>query len=197
VRSDEVDPEALLAAYRRGWFPMDEEDEAGPVAFYDADPRALLPIRGFRLPRSVARAERRRGYGIRVDGDFAAVVRACGDRPGGTWLSPRLAAAYLRLHDLGHAHSVECLQAGRLVGGLFGVALGGLFTSESMFHRAPDAGSLALAATAGRLAERGFVLWDVQTLSRHLQRFGAYLLPGPAYRARLSEAVALRRSFTG
>lgn len=185
----------LLAAYARGWFPMDEEGGRGPVAFYEADPRAVMPILGFRVPRSVARAGRRRGYEVVVDRDFAAVTRACAERPEGTWLSPRLAAAYDRLHALGYAHSVECRSAGRLVGGLFGVALGGLFTSESMFHRAPDAGSLALVATAARLADRGFVLWDVQQMSPHVARFGARPVPRDRYRAGLAEALALRRSF--
>jgi leucyl/phenylalanyl-tRNA--protein transferase len=190
-----LEPSALLAAYARGWFPMDEEGARGPVGFYEADPRALMPIEGFRVPRSVARAGRRRGYEISVDRDFAAVARACAARPEGTWLSARLGAAYARLHALGYAHSVECRSGGGLVGGLFGVALGGLFTSESMFHAAPDAGSLALVATAARLAERGFVLWDVQQLSPHVERFGAHHVSGAEYRARLGAALALRRSF--
>lgn len=192
-----LEPDALLGAYVRGWFPMDEAGADGPVAFYDADPRALLPIEGFRIPRSVARAARRRPYAIRVDGDFAAVAAACADRDEGVWLTPRLAAAYVRLHRLGHAHSVECWEDGRLVGGLFGVALGGLFTSESMFHTAPDAGNLALVAAAARLAARGFALWDVQQLTPHVARFGAHLVTAAEYRSRLRAALALGPSFVG
>jgi leucyl/phenylalanyl-tRNA--protein transferase len=190
-----LEPAVLLAAYSRGWFPMDEEGARGPVGFYEAEPRALMPIEGFRVPRSVARAGRRRGYEVRVNADFPAVARACAERRTGTWLTTRLVEAYVRLHRLGHAHSVECLREGRLVGGLFGVALGGLFTSESMFHAAPDAGSLALVAAAARLAERRFVLWDVQQLSPHVARFGAHHVSGDEYRARLAEALAVRRTF--
>jgi leucyl/phenylalanyl-tRNA--protein transferase len=119
------------------------------------------------------------------------------DRRGAVWLTPRLGRAYTRLHHLGHAHSVECWEDGRLVGGIFGVALGGLFTSESMFHRAPDAGSLALVATARLLRERGFVLWDVQMLSPHLERFGGRLAGAAEYLALLADAIALPRAFVG
>jgi leucyl/phenylalanyl-tRNA---protein transferase len=190
-----LEPDVLLAAYSRGWFPMDEEGARGPVGFYEAEPRAIMPIEGFRVPRSVVRAGRRRGYEIGVNADFPAVARACAERRGGTWLTPRLVEAYVRLHRLGYAHSVECRRGGRLVGGLFGVALGGLFTSESMFHVAPDAGSLALVAAAARLAERSFVLWDVQQLTAHVARFGAHLVSGDEYHARLAEAIAAPRHF--
>jgi len=190
-----LEPAVLLAAYSRGWFPMDEEGARGPVGFYEAEPRAIMPIDAFRVPRSVARAGRRREYEIRMNADFAGVARACAERREGTWLTPRLVEAYVRLHRLGHAHSVECHRDGRLVGGLFGVALGGLFTSESMFHCAPDAGSLALVAAAARLVERRFALWDVQQLTAHAARFGAFLVSGDDYRARLAQALAVRRAF--
>jgi len=188
-------PEAslLVAAYARGWFPMAGPD--GAIALYEADPRGLLPIEEFRVPRSVARALRRAPFEVTVNRDFDAVVSACADRPEGTWLSPELAAAYWALHRLDAAHSVECRRAGRLVGGLFGVALGGLFTSESMFHRAPDAGSAALVAAAGILGREGFVLWDVQELSPHLARFGGYEVSGAEYRTRLRAALRLARRF--
>jgi leucyl/phenylalanyl-tRNA--protein transferase len=113
------------------------------------------------------------------------------------WLTPRLAVAYERLHERGVAHSVEVWLDGRLVGGLFGVSLGGLYTSESMFHRVSDAGSAALVATAQRLHERGFVLWDVQMMSAHVARFGAVEIPHQEYLERLVEALAVRRAFVG
>jgi leucyl/phenylalanyl-tRNA--protein transferase len=173
-----------------------DEPGARRVGFYAADPRGVMPIEGFRVPRSVARAVRRRRYEIRVDGDFGAVARACGARTEGMWLSPRLIAAYEALHAAGAAHSVECWAGGRLVGGLFGVSLGGLFTGESMFHHAPDAGNVALVATARRLAERRYVLWDVQMVSAHTARFGAEEVPAREYTRRLAEALAVECRFS-
>lgn len=188
----------LVAAYRRGWFPMDDPAAAArPVAYYDADPRAIIPLDAVRIPRSVRRAVRRHRHEIRIDGAFAEVVVRCAERPAdsGVWLTDRLIAAYVALHRAGRAHSVECWSDGVLVGGLFGVALGALFTSESMFHAAPDAGNLALAATAERLRERDFRLWDIQMLSEHTARFGAIEIVRADYRRRLTSALALRRTF--
>ena len=186
-------PEALLSAYAEGGFPMDEPGARGAVGLYTCDPRGVLPIDGFRVPRSVRRALRARPYAIRVDTAFAEVAAACAaPRAGGVWLTPRLVAAYVRLHRAGWAHSVEAWDGDRLVGGLFGVALGGLFTSETMFHRAPDAGNAALVATAGLLAEAGFVLWDIQMTSPHTCRFGAVGIPPEEYLRRLAAALAAR-----
>ena len=189
------DTAAMLSAYLRGWFPMDRPGAAGPVAFYDADPRGVMPIDGFRVPRSVARGLRRRPYEIRVDTAFAEVARACSGDRDGEWLTPRLVRAYVRLHREGWAHSVEAWDGGRLCGGLFGVAIGTLFTSETMFHRAPDAGNAALVGAARLLGARGFTLWDIQAVSDHTARFGAQAVPAAEYRARLERAVApaLRR----
>jgi leucyl/phenylalanyl-tRNA---protein transferase len=189
-----LSPEALLAAYARGWFPMDEVGARGAVGLYEADPRAVMPIHGFRVPASVRRALRRRAYEIRVDAAFGDVVVACAKDREGVWLTPRLGEAYGALHRLGLAHSVEAWTGERLAGGLFGVALGGLFTSESMFHRDPDAGNAALVGAAGLLAERGFILWDIQMSSPHTARFGAVDLGRGEYLARLREALALDRS---
>ncbi|MGD9573559.1 MAG: leucyl/phenylalanyl-tRNA--protein transferase [Thermoleophilia bacterium] len=185
-----LEPGALLAGYLRGWFPMDEEGATGPVGFYEADPRAVLPVGALRVPRSVARGVRREGYDIRVDAAFDAVVAACAEDRDGMWLTPRLARAYGRLHRAGHAHSVEAWRDGELAGGLFGVALGGLYTSESMFHRAPDAGNAALVGAALLLVEMGAVLWDIQMSSPHTRRFGAREVGAEEYRALLAEALA-------
>ena len=189
-----LSPEALLAAYARGWFPMDEEGARGAVGLYEADPRGVMPIRGFRVPPSVRRGLRRAGYAIRIDAAFDEVVAACAQDKEGVWLTPRLGEAYGRLHRLGRAHSVEAWRGGRLAGGLFGVALGGLFTSESMFHREPDAGNAVLVGAADLLAERRFVLWDIQMTSPHTARFGAVDLGRDEYLARLGEALVLERS---
>lgn len=190
-------PGPLLEAYARGAFPMDApEDAGGPVPFYTADPRAVIPVAHFRVPRSVARAIRRTPYEVRIDAAFTDVLRACADRDEGTWLSPRLIDAYTDLHRVGNAHSVECWHAGRLVGGLFGVTLGGLFTGESMFHHAPDAGNQALVATGLRLRERGYTLWDIQMATDHTARFGAVWIDAAEYRARLAHALGQACRFT-
>jgi leucyl/phenylalanyl-tRNA---protein transferase len=185
-----LSPRALLAAYRRGWFPMDDEGARGAVGLYEADPRAILPLEAFRVPRSVARALRREGYAIRVDRAFEEVAAACGGVREGVWLTPRLVRAYVRLHRAGHAHSVEAWRGGRLCGGLFGVSLGGMFSSESMFHRAPDAGNAALVGTAAVLARLGAALWDIQMASDHTRRFGAREVGAREYRRLLAAALA-------
>jgi len=161
------------------------------VAFYEADPRAIVPLEGFRVPRSVRRALARRSFEVRVSSAFDEVVRLCaGDRDGGVWLSPPLICAYGELHRAGFAQSVECWSGRRLVGGLFGVALGSLFTSESMFHREPDAGNAALVAAHGILTEHGVTLWDLQMASAHVTRFGAREVSAEEYRRLLAEALA-------
>jgi leucyl/phenylalanyl-tRNA--protein transferase len=185
-----LSPAAMLAAYAAGCFPMDEPGARGPVGLYEADPRAVLPVEGLRVPRSVARARRNAGYDIRVDGAFRAVAEACAAGRTGVWLTPRLIDAYERLHRLGHAHSIEAWRDGRLCGGLFGVALGGLFTSESMFHRESDAGSVALAGAGDLVREGGFLLWDIQMASHHTARFGAEEIGRDEYRRRLRRALA-------
>jgi leucyl/phenylalanyl-tRNA--protein transferase len=170
---------------------MDEPGATGAVGIYEADPRGVMPIECFRVPRSVARGLRRAGYEIRLDAAFAQVAAACAVRPGEPgWLTPRLIRAYERLHALGVAHSVEAWREGRLRGGLFGIALGGLFTSESMFHRAPEAGNAALVATAAMLRAAGYALWDIQMTSPHTRRFGAGDVAPRDYRRLLRAALA-------
>lgn len=190
-------PDALLAAYAHGYFPMDAPGAAGPVALFEADPRSVLPIEGFRIPRSVRRGVARAGYEVRVDTAFDAVAHACAEDREGVWLTPRLVRAYVALHRAGWAHSVEAWRGGELCGGLFGVAMGGLFSSETMFHRAPDAGNAALVATAALLARAGFTLWDIQAASEHTLRFGAVQLAPAEYRRRLAEALARPRRRLG
>ncbi len=161
------------------------------IAFYEADPRAILPLEDFRVPRSVRRALARTSFEIRVSSAFDEVVVRCAEpRGGGVWLSPPLIAAYGELHRAGFAQSVECWADGRLVGGLFGVALGRLFTSESMFHSRSDAGNAALVGAHRILGERGVTLWDVQVASPHVARFGAREVTAAEYRELLAPALA-------
>jgi len=182
----DLEPGTLLAAYRAGIFPMPISG-VEPMAWWSPDPRGILPRDGLRVTASLRRSCRR--FEVRVDTAFDAVVAGCADpaRRGG-WIDRRIARAYARLHALGWAHSVEAWTAGgELAGGLYGVAIGGLFAGESMFHRRPDASKVALVGLVERLDPAG--LLDVQWLTPHLTSLGAVEVPREAYLARLAGAL--------
>jgi leucyl/phenylalanyl-tRNA--protein transferase len=185
----DLEPGTLLAAYRRGLFPMPLSGR-GPIGWWSPDPRGVLPLDELRVTRSLRRSMRR--YELRVDTAFDAVVEACAD-PGrdGGWITPEFRGAYRRLHDLGWAHSVEAWDpgSGELSGGLYGVAVAGLFAGESMFHRGRDASKVALVGLVERLRASGAVLLDVQWLTPHLASLGARELPRSEYLRRLHEAI--------
>jgi leucyl/phenylalanyl-tRNA--protein transferase len=134
-------------------------------------------------------------FSITINGAFGEVIRGCADREEGTWIIPDMIAAYEKMHDLGWAHSVEVWRDGKLVGGLYGVAVGGFFAGESMFSRHTDASKIALAFTVARLQERGFLLFDIQLLSEHTARLGAVEIPRAEYLARLQEALSVQATF--
>ena len=184
---EDLSPTTLLAAYRVGLFPW---PAGGQVWWWSPDPRALLPLDAVHVPRSLARTLRHAEFHCTVDQAFADVVAGCADRPGeGTWITPAMQRAYCHLHDLGHAHSIEVWDStGRLVGGLYGVAVGAAFCGESMFHRVGDASKVALVETARRLREGGFTLFDVQQDTEHLRRFGAVATSRCAFLAALARA---------
>jgi leucyl/phenylalanyl-tRNA---protein transferase len=189
-------PELLLYGYAQGIFPMAHDD--GQIYWYDPDPRAILPLDAFHAPRSLVRLVRRGAFEIRVNSSFTAVITACAQlRPDReeTWISPAIVTAYSRLHELGFAHSVEAWRDGRLVGGLYGVAIGGLFAGESMFSDARDASKVALVHLVERLKRRDFQLLDVQFMTAHLARFGAVAIPRAQYRARLAQALPVETQF--
>jgi leucyl/phenylalanyl-tRNA--protein transferase len=182
--------ERLLLAYRRGIFPWYEA--GGPILWWSPDPRAIIELDGLRLPRRLLRTIRSGRFLVTVNRDFAGVIGGCADRPGqGTWLTPEMIAAYRRLHQLGHAHSVEVWHADRLAGGLYGVALGGMFAGESMFTCVRDASKVALAFVVDYLRTRGFQLFDIQFRTEHTGRLGAIEVPRQEYLQRLSKAVQL------
>ena len=187
-------PEGVLLAYRHGIFPMADE-RSGEVLWFRPDPRAIIPLDGFHISRSLARTLRRGLFEIRLDTDFEGVMRGCADRPEGTWISERFLEVYTALHREGKAHSVEAWQEGRLVGGTYGLALGGAFMAESMFHRETDASKVALAALVSRLRQRGFILLDVQYLTPHLESLGAVEITRSDYERRLAEALSLNCPF--
>lgn len=183
-------PEGVLLAYAHGIFPMADE-RSGEVLWFRPDPRVIIPLDGFHVSRSLARTLRRGLFEIRFDTDFEGVMRGCADRPEGTWISERFVEVYAALHRAGKAHSVEAWREGRLVGGVYGLALGGAFMAESMFHRETDASKVALGALVSRLLERGFILLDVQYLTPHLEGLGAVEIPRREYERRLEQALAL------
>jgi len=194
----DLEPGTLLAAYRAGIFPMPVD--AGHLAWWSPDPRAILPLEDLHISHSLRRAMRR--YEIRFDTAFAAVVAACAGlpRPGG-WIDQAIEAAYTELHRLGWAHSVEAWAGGELVGGLYGVSIGGLFAGESMFSTRPDASKAALVALVQRLADaeagdagaadRAGRLLDVQWATPHLRRLGAVEIRRGEYMRRLAVALTL------
>lgn len=164
------EPGTILAAYRAGLFPMPVESE-GLMGWWSPDPRGVLPLDGLKVSRSLRRAMR--DFDFRVNSAFSEVLEACADpnRPHG-WIDSRIREAYLRLHELGWVHSVEAWQEGRLVGGLYGVAIGGLFAGESMFHRVPDASKAALLTLVSALNDGEHRLIDVQWKTDHLASLG-------------------------
>jgi leucyl/phenylalanyl-tRNA--protein transferase len=185
----DLEPGTLLQAYRQGLFPMPLH-AGGAMAWWSPDPRGILPHDGLVVSRSLRRSCAR--YEVRVDTAFAAVVEACADpdRAGG-WIDGDVRAAYERLHQLGWAHSVEAWDEEGLAGGLYGVAIGGLFAGESMFHRRTDASKVALVALVDLLGEDGQArLVDVQWPTEHLASLGVVAVPRPRYVERLREALA-------
>jgi leucyl/phenylalanyl-tRNA--protein transferase len=189
-----IDPALLVRAYRKGVFPMALED--GEIGWFSPDPRGILPIETFHVPARLARLVRQAPYEIVIDRAFEAVMRACAERPReGTWISEEIIESYTALHRLGLAHSVEAWRGDALVGGLYGVHLGGAFFGESMFHRATDASKLALVALVDRLARRGFTLLDTQWITPHLAQFGAIEIPRTDYLRRLDDALKRDCSF--
>ena len=187
----------LVSAYARGWFPM--AVEAGDIRWYSPDPRGILPLDGFHVPSRLGRVVRGHRFRVEIDRDFPAVIRGCaadrGDDDPGTWIDDEILESYVALHQAGIAHSVEAWDGDRLAGGLYGVAIGGAFFGESMFHRVTDASKVALVALVERLRTRGFRLLDIQWVTPHLERFGAIEIPRREYLRALAAAVAVDARF--
>ena len=191
---DPLDPETLLQAYAMGIFPMAEGRDDPEIHWVDPRRRGVLPLDGFHLSRSLARQMRRGRLTVTVDQDFDAVVSACADR-GETWISHRIQHLYGQLHRRGFAHSFEVRDGEALVGGVYGVVLGGAFFGESMFSRVTDASKIALAHAVHRLRAGGFSLFDTQFLTPHLASLGAVEVPRAEYHRRLATALAQPATF--
>ena len=187
-----IDPELLLQGYRLGVFPMAMGN--GTIEWFSPDPRAILPLDAFHLPHALQRVARKKTFEIKIDDRFSDVIEACAKRED-TWINREIIESYTRLHELGYAHSVEAWREGQLAGGLYGVAVGGAFFGESMFHRVTDASKIALVALVQHLRAKKFVLLDTQWLTPHLLQFGAVEISRAEYLALLERAVNLKRSF--
>ena len=192
MRSEELNPEILEACYRAGAFPM--ADGYGGVEFYRSNPRSVLELDALRVSKSLRRVLRKGAYEVRIDHDFEGVIRSCADRDE-TWIDAGIIGSFIRLHEMGRAHSVEAYRDGELAGGLYGVALGGAFMGESMFSRMRDASKVCLVHLVEHLEERGFTLLDCQIQNDHLTRLGATEIPEQEYLRRLDQALRLPRTF--
>ncbi len=190
-----IAPDALLSAYTSGWFPM--AVAPGEIRWYSPDPRGIIPLDTFHVPRRLARTLRQARFEIRVDTSFRAVIEACAAREDadGDWIDREIIESYCALHEQGFAHSLETWRDGVLVGGLYGVSIRGAFFGESMFHRVSDASKAALAALVDRLRARGYALLDTQWVTEHLAQFGAVEIPRRRYLRMLDEALEVEATF--
>ena len=184
--------DVLVSAYASGWFPM--AVEGAGIRWFSPNPRGIIPLDTFHLSRRLARVIRHGEFQIEINRDFPSVIRACAeadrkdDEPG-TWIDEEIVDSYTALHEAGYAHSVEAWRDGALVGGLYGVSLGGAFFGESMFHRVTDASKVALAALVEHLRRREFTLLDTQWTTEHLAQFGAIDIPRRRYLELLGQAI--------
>ncbi|MDQ6626220.1 MAG: leucyl/phenylalanyl-tRNA--protein transferase [Verrucomicrobiota bacterium] len=187
-----IEPEVLLQGYRLGVFPMAMDD--GEIEWFSPDPRGILPLADFHVPHALERVLRKGIFEVRINSAFTRVMTHCARRPD-TWINGEIIRSYTRLHELGQAHSVESWLEGKLVGGLYGVSVGGAFFGESMFHTATDASKVALCGLVDRLRTQRFTLLDTQWLTPHLKRFGGVEVSRRQYMHLLGRAVALVRAF--
>lgn len=191
----DLEPSTIVTAYATGLFPWPHGGE--DCLWWSPDPRAILPFAGLHISRRLARVIRQARFRVTIDTAFEQVIDACADgRDEGTWITPAMRAAYVELYRLGWAHSVEAWTAdGTLAGGLYGLAVGGLFGAESMFHRETDASKVALCAFVQHAERTGFTVLDVQMATPHLVSMGAREIPRAEYLLRVHRAVTLERDF--
>lgn len=194
----ELTPELILRAYRAGIFPMSESADDPDIFWVSPQMRGIIPLDDFRVSRSLAKSMRRSGFSVAVDRDFDAVIAGCateGTDRESTWINPTIRNLYRELFVMGHCHTVEIYDDGQLAGGLYGLAIGGAFFGESMFHRRTDASKMALAHLVERLRIGGYVLLDTQFITDHLASLGAIEIPRAIYEVRLSAALEIECDF--
>ncbi len=191
-RVPEITADLMLRAYRAGLFPMAEGRASARLYWLDPELRGVLPLDAFHLPRRLRRTVLSGQFQVTSNRDFAAAIAGCAEPAPGredTWINPAIERLFTALHQTGHAHSIEVWRAGELVGGLYGVSVGGAFFGESMFSRVADASKVALVHLVARLRLFGFTLLDTQFTTRHLEQFGTVEIPRVEYKARLAAAL--------
>ncbi|AYG58832.1 leucyl/phenylalanyl-tRNA--protein transferase [Rhizobium jaguaris] len=200
-RNPGITPEILLRAYSIGLFPMAESADDPEIFWVEPELRGVLPLDTFHVSKSLAKTIRQKPFDIRFNTDFDAVIAACAEQTNGrpsTWINKTIRSLYSTLHHIGHAHSVEAWEDGKLVGGLYGVSLGSAFFGESMFSRRTDASKICLVYLVERLKKRGFTLLDTQFTTEHLRTFGAIDVPKDQYVKMLEKAMeSPNLSFSG
>lgn len=193
-----ISPDTILNAYASGVFPMAEDRESEELFWVDPKKRGIIPLDQFHLSKRLAKSIRQERFRITSDQAFAQVMLACA-APGNdrerSWINARIIAIYTELHELGHAHSIECWSDDALVGGLYGISIGSAFFGESMFHTETDASKVALAALVGRLKAGGYELLDIQFITEHLKQFGALEITRASYLTRLARAIKGQADF--
>lgn len=193
TREGYIRPAVLIAAYRGGMFPM-AMDNRGEIGWFSPDPRGVIPLDEFHIPNGLKRTLKKKPFEIRIDTAFSEVMKGCADRST-TWISREIVTSYEKLFELGYAHSVEAWRDEELVGGLYGISIGGAFFGESMFSRTTDASKVALVGLINRLRERNFQLLDTQWTTEHLNQFGCREIPRYEYLHQLNRALLITTRF--
>jgi leucyl/phenylalanyl-tRNA--protein transferase len=183
----------IRCAYEQGVFPMGDED--GMIGWYEPQLRAMFPISGIRVSRSLSKTIRNKPFEIRFDTCFEAVMRGC-LRPAGNWITEELICVYTEIHHEGWGHSAECWEGEELVGGVYGIAMGGCFCAESMFHRRTDASKIALYSLVEKCRELGFQMFDAQIQNPHLASLGSFEIPQSEYLDRLDAALMIKTDWS-
>jgi len=184
-----IDPDILLEAYRIGYFPM-AEPETGKIYWYSPDPRAIFNLNNFHIPKSLQKKLKANIFKFAINKNFNTVIKSCANR-NETWISKDIIESYIHLNKIGFAHSFETYYKDELAGGLYGVAIGGAFFGESMFHNVTDASKAALVFLVNTLKKCGYILLDTQYITPHLQKFGAYEIPKNEYLKLLNAALSI------
>lgn len=192
-KGSSLDPDFLILAYTNGYFPM-ASSRSGPIEWFSPDPRAIIPLDKFKISRTLRQTLKKKKFDVRIDTSFELVMRYCASRDD-TWISKEIMGVYVELHRRGLAHSVEIWDDGSLVGGLYGVAIGGAFFGESMFSHTTDSSKVALVHLVERLRERNFALLDTQFITDHLRTFGTVEIPRTSYLQLLTHALEIDTTF--